>query len=158
MPSMTHKVLFVCVHNSARSQMAEAFLNKYGHVWFEAESAGIEPVRLNPIVVEAMEEAGIDISQNPTRGVFDLFRMGKTYDAVITVCDGASAERCPVFPGTARRIAWSFGDPSTFTGTHEQILEQTRRVRDEIKEKILQFIKEGSGPDYWLHPSDSHGQ
>ncbi len=150
MPAIKPKVLFVCIHNSARSQMAEAFLKQLGGDQFEAESAGIEPGKLNPDVVAVMRETGIDISKNGTRGVFDLLHQGKAYQAVITVCDAASAERCPVFPGITKRIAWSFPDPSKFTGTLEEILEQTRKVRDEIKEKVAEFIQEAGKPHYWL--------
>jgi arsenate reductase len=96
--------------------MAEAFLNKYGADLFEAESAGLEPGTLNPNVVTVMQEVGIDLSGKSTRGVFDLFRLGRRYNAVITVCDKEAAERCPLFPGIVRRIAWSFKDPSTFQG------------------------------------------
>src|SRR5476651_1079343 len=123
------KILFVCIHNSARSQMAEAFLNKFGGDAFQAESAGIEPGKLNPNVVKVMQEIGIDISKKETQGVFDLFKQGKLYQAVITVCDAASAEACPIFPGMIKRLGWSFADPSAFTGTKEEILEQTRKVR-----------------------------
>lgn len=91
------KILFVCIHNSARSQMAEAFLNLYGEGRLIAESAGLEKGKLNPNVVKVMQEIGIDISQNETKEVFDFFRQGKLYQAVITVCDAASAESCPVF-------------------------------------------------------------
>jgi len=150
MSDSKHKVLFVCIHNSARSQMAEAFLKKYGSEHFEAESAGLEPGKLNPNVVEVMQEIGIDISKNKTQGVFDLFREGKLFNAVISVCDGANAERCPIFPGRVKRILWSFSDPSSFTGTHEEILEQTRKVRDEIKEKVLQLISEAPLIRFWI--------
>ena len=147
---MKHKVLFVCIHNSARSQMAEAFLKEYGSESFEAESAGLEPGKLNPNVVEVMQEIGIDISQNKTQGVFDLFKQGRLFNAVISVCDGASAERCPIFPGRVKRILWSFSDPSSFTGTHEEVLEQIRKVRDEIKESVLALIKEASTLNFWI--------
>ena len=150
MPPIKHKVLFVCIHNSARSQMAEAFLNELGAENFEAESAGIEPGTLNPNVIAVMQEAGIDISKNPTKSVFDILKAGKQYDAVVTVCDAASAERCPIFPGKTKRIAWSFTDPSKFSGSKEEILEQTRKVRDEIKEKINGFMKEARELSYWL--------
>ncbi len=143
------KILFVCIHNSARSQMAEAFLNKFGGDMFQAESAGIEPGKLNPNVVQVMQEIGIDISKNGTQGVFDLFKQGKLYQAVITVCDAASAESCPIFPGKVKRLGWSFADPSAFTGTKEEILEQTRKVRNEIKEKVLTFIAEAKHLEYW---------
>ena len=149
MSDLKHKVLFVCIHNSARSQMAEAFLNKHGKGEFEAESAGIEPGKMNPNVVKVMQEVGIDLSEKSTQGVFDLFRQGKFYNAVITVCDAASAERCPVFPGRVKRVAWSFEDPSAFRGTEEEILQHTRQVRDEIEKAILNFIEESNLVSYW---------
>ena len=145
-----HKVLFVCIHNSARSQMAEAFLNKHGNGQFEADSAGIEPGKLNPNVVKVMQEAGIDLSRKGTQGVFDVIRQGKSYNAVITVCDAASAERCPIFPGMVKRIAWSFEDPSAFKGSPEEILKHTRKVRDEIEKAVLEFIKEAGMVSYWI--------
>jgi arsenate reductase len=135
-------VLFVCIHNSARSQMAEAFLASICGEQFEAYSAGIEPGRLNPIVVEAMQEIGIDISKNQTKAVFDMFKSGKGFAYVITVCDETSAERCPIFPGVTTRLHWSFPDPSSFPGTHEEKLAKTREVRDTIKEKIETWCAE----------------
>ena len=144
------KVLFVCIHNSARSQMAEAFLNKYGRGIFDAESAGLEPGKMNPNVVQVMQEVGINLSQKATRGVFDLLKQGNSYDAVITVCDGASAEKCPIFPGSGKRIAWSFEDPSSFKGTREEILAHTREVRNEIEKSVKSFIGEASVLGYWI--------
>lgn len=144
-----HKVLFVCIHNSARSQMAEAFLNKYGGDTLIAESAGFEPGKLNPNVVQVMQEVGIDISNKKTQGVFDLFKQGRMYQAVVTVCDAASAEGCPIFPGVVKRLGWSFPDPASFTGTQQEILEQTRKVRDEIKDAVLTFIEEAKHYHYW---------
>lgn len=135
------RVLFVCIHNSARSQMAEAFLNNMAGDRFEAESAGIEPDVLNPLAVEVMKEVGIDISQNKTKGVFEFVKKGKLFQYVITVCDEASAKGCPVFPGLAKRLHWSFHDPSTFEGTYEERLEETRKVRDEIKNRISEWLK-----------------
>jgi len=129
--------------------MAEAFLNHYGEEKFEAESAGIEKGKLNPYVIRAMREVGIDISNNETKKVFDLFRQGKSYQAVITVCEKEAAERCPVFPGNVKRIAWSFPDPSKFTGTDEEILTKVRLVRDEIKEEVRQLIYEASNTTFW---------
>ena len=134
------KVLFVCIHNSARSQMAEAFLNSIAGDRFEAESAGLEPGVLNPLAVEAMKEAGIDISKNKTKGVFEFVKQGKLFNYVITVCDTASAARCPVFPGLAKRLYWSFSDPSAFEGTYEERLEKTRGVRDEIENRIVEWL------------------
>ena len=137
------RVLFVCVRNSARSQMAEGFLNSLAGDRFEAMSAGLEPGTLNPIAVEAMKEAGIDISQNTVKSAFDLFRKGELFSYVITVCDAASAEMCPLFPGLlTKQIHWSFPDPSAFTGSHAEKLEKTRSVRDAIKEKIEAWLKE----------------
>jgi arsenate reductase len=130
--------------------MAEAFLKKYGSEYFEAESAGLEPGKLNSHVVEVMQEIGIDISMNGTQSVFDLFRQGRFYNAVITVCDEASAERCPIFPGRVKRLAWSFPDPSSFTGSKEEILEQIRIVRDQIKDKIIVFQNEAKDLSFWL--------
>ncbi len=135
------KVLFVCVHNSARSQMAEKFLNELGKDKFIAESAGLEPGVLNPFAVKAMAEIGYDISQNKTKSVFDFYKIEKTYDYVITVCDPQAAERCPIFPGKVQRLHWGFKDPSSFVGSDEEKLEFTRKIRDEIKEKIMAFIK-----------------
>jgi arsenate reductase (thioredoxin) len=134
------KILFVCIHNSARSQMAEAFLNTLGGDKFSAESAGLEPGLLNPLVVKSMGEAGIDISQNRTKDVFEFFKEGRRFDYVITVCDEASGERCPVFPGALKKIHWSFADPSAFTGTEEEKLKKISDVRDSIKLKIQEFI------------------
>jgi len=136
------KVLFVCVHNSARSQMAEAYLKKFGSEKFEAESAGIEPGKLNLVVVEAMKEDGIDISSNKTKDVFEFFKQGKVFHYVITVCDKSAAERCPVFPGAVKRLNWSFPDPSALQGTFEEKLEGTRIIRDQIKEHVKNLIKE----------------
>jgi|SRR5664279_3251148 len=145
-----HKVLFVCIHNSARSQMAEAFLNKYGEGKYMAESAGLEPGKLNQNVVKVMQEVGIDLSNKGTQSVFELFRKGAMYNAVVTVCDEASAEQCPIFPGKVKRIAWSFEDPSTFKGTEEEVLQHTREVRDVIKLTIEGFIEESSIARYWI--------
>ena len=135
------KVLFICVHNSARSQMAEAFLKQMAGDRFEVESAGLEPGKLNPVVVEVMKEVGIDISQNKTKSVFDFFKQGKQYDYVITVCDESQSGSCPVFSGKGQRLHWNFDDPSSFQGSHEEKLEKTRRVRDQIKQKIDEWQK-----------------
>ena len=135
-------ILFVCIHNSARSQMAEAFLNKDGAGKYKADSAGLEAGKMNPNVVKVMLEVGIDLSRKGTKTVTDLQKTGAAYDTVITVCDGANAEKCPVFPGGGRRIAWFFNDPSGFKGSPEEILHRTRGVRNEIEKSVLNFIKE----------------
>jgi arsenate reductase (thioredoxin) len=158
MPIMNskHKILFVCIHNSARSQMAEAFLKKYGNDVFEAESAGLEPGTLNPSVVTVMQEVGIDLTGKPTQAVYDLFKQGRLYNAVITVCDKEAAERCPIFPGMVKRIAWSFKDPSAFTGGKEEILQHTREVRDEIEQQIKAFVREASSVSYWIPTTETN--
>lgn len=135
------KVLFVCIHNSARSQMAEELLRKIAGDRFEAESAGLEPGKLNPIVVDVLKEEGINISGKQTKAVFDLYKAGNLYHYVIAVCDGASAERCPIFPGGAMRIHWSFTDPSKFEGPYEQKLEKVRAVKEEIKARLLAWVE-----------------
>jgi len=137
---MKKKVLFVCIHNSARSQMAEAFLNRICGDQFEAFSAGLEPGKLNPTVIEVMKEIGIDISGNQTKAVFDFVKSGQMFAYVITVCDEASAERCPIFPGVTTRLHWSFPDPSKFEGAEK--LAKTGEVRDAIKKKIEQWCAE----------------
>lgn len=134
------RVLFVCVHNSARSQMAEAFLNKMAGDRFEAWSAGLEPGTLNPLAVEVMKEVGIDISGKTTKSVFDLFKSGALFSYVVTVCDAEAAQRCPTFPGITRTINWSFPDPASFMGTWEERVARTREVRDAIRAKIEGFV------------------
>ena len=138
---MKAKVLFVCIHNSARSQMAETFLNKYGGDYFEAQSAGIEPGKLNPIVIEAMREKGFDLSQNKTKSVQQMIDSKQDFKYVVTVCDEASAERCPVFPGKTTRLHWGFPDPSALQGTPEEKLARTRVIRDEIEAKIKSWCE-----------------
>jgi len=130
--------------------MAEAFLKKYGGDHFQVESAGLEPGGVNPNVITVMQEIGIDLSQKGTQAVFDLFLKGRLYNAVITVCDEASAEHCPIFPGRVKRLNWSFKDPSAFTGTPEEILQQTRRVRDEIEQQIKEFAVQANKVQYWM--------
>jgi arsenate reductase len=122
--------------------MAEAFLNHICGEQFEALSAGLEPGKLNPIVVEAMQEIGIDISRNQTKAVFDMYKSGKSFAYVITVCDEASAERCPIYPGVTTRLHWSFPDPSAIPGSHEDKLVRTREIRDTIKAKIYEWCAE----------------
>ncbi len=135
------RVLFLCVHNSARSQMAEAFLNTHAGDRFEAMSAGLQPGTLNPNVVEVMKEAGIDISQNRTKSASDLYRQNLLFAYVITVCDAEAADRCPVFPGVTTRLHWPLPDPSAFTGTHEEVLARTRAVRDQVEQKVREFVE-----------------
>jgi arsenate reductase len=137
------KVLFVCVHNSGRSQMAQGWMNHLCGNRFLAESAGITPANtVRPQVVEVMQEAGIDISDNKPRSVFDVYKTGEVFSYIITVCDQASAEQCPVFLGLIKQIHWSFPDPSKLTGTEDEKIEQLRHIRDSIRDKILSWCGE----------------
>jgi len=121
--------------------MAEAFVNTYYSDKFTAESAGLEPGTLNPLVVKLMAEIGIDISKNITKDVFAFIKEGRKYDYVVTVCDEASGQRCPVFPGALKKINWSFEDPSALTGTEEKKLKKISSIRDSIKTKLEDFLK-----------------
>ena len=144
---MKKKVLFICVHNSARSQMAAALLNKRCGEFFQAESAGLEPGKLNPLAVEVLREAGIDISRNKTRAVFDVFVSGELFAYVITVCAESEAAGCPIFAGVTKRLHWSFPDPSKLPGSYEERLEGTREIRDQISDRIESWCDEVCAPD-----------
>ena len=142
------RVLFLCVHNSARSQMAEAYLNKLGEGLFEAESAGYEPGKLNPVVIDVMKEDGIDISDNRIDSVYDFFKEQRFYGYIISVCDAANNQKCPIFPGVPERIHWDIADPASFKGSYEHKIAETRVVRDKIKKKVKEFIEEVKGKHY----------
>lgn len=135
-------VLFICVHNSARSQMAEAYLRFFAGDRVTVESAGLEPGTLNPLVVQVMKEEGIDLSGKKTQSVFDLHRAGKTYDLVIAVCSKEAQERCPIFPGVGQTLHWPFADPSGVQGSRQQKLAEIRQIRDRIRAKIRQFSEQ----------------
>jgi arsenate reductase len=136
------RVLFVCTQNSARSQIAEAFLNNLAGDRLEAYSAGLEAGDLNPLAVEVMREAGIDIAHNRTKSVFELFKRGELFSYVIAVCDQEAAQKCPIFPGLrTERIVWNFEDPAAFAGTYEERLAKMRTLRDGIKNKVIEFIE-----------------
>lgn len=130
---MKQRVLFICTHNSARSQMAEGLLRHLGGKRFEVFSAGTEATRVRPLAIRAMAEVGIDISGQQSK-TLDRY-LDEPFDDVITVCDTA-AEACPVFPGATRRRHWSFEDPSKARGNEAEQLEVYRRVRDEIRSRI----------------------
>jgi len=137
---MKKKVLFVCIHNSARSQMAEELLRKKAGDKFETESAGLNPGGLYPPVVQILkEDEDIDITGKKTQAVQDIIDSGKQYDYVITVCDEASAEKCPHFPGQGQRLHWGFQDPSSFTG--DDFFSQTRAIKTEIESKIQEWLQ-----------------
>ena len=142
------KVLFVCIHNSARSQMAEAYLREFGEGKFIVESAGLTAGTLNPYAVKIMEEDGIYISHKTTKNVFDFYKEGKLFHYVITVCDEASSERCPIFPSNSKNLNWPFVDPSKLQGTDEEIMNEIRIIRNQIKEKVLAFIAELKDKNY----------
>lgn len=135
------RVLFVCIHNSARSQMAQAFLQHFSQGKIEASSAGLEAGKLNPLVVTLMQEIGIDISHHQTQTVADVLARHEHWDYVITVCDAASGERCPVFPVMTKRLHWSFEDPSAVTGLLEERQAKIRIIRDAIAARIKQWLE-----------------
>lgn len=135
-----HKVLFVCIHNSARSQMAEAYLKKLGGPGFEVESAGFEPTTINPLVVDVMREEGIDLSAKGTQSVFDLFKNGRVFTHVITVCDDSQESKCPIYPGMTHRLHLPFPDPGTLSGDRDEQLRQTRAIRDSIRQAVEELI------------------
>ena len=139
---MATKILFLCVHNSARSQMAEAYLKEFGGNLYDVESAGLEPGILNPLAVKVMLEEGIDISKNKTNDVFEFYKEGKLFEYIFTVCDKVAAERCPIFPGVTKVINWSFEDPSKVTGTEEEKIEKVRLIRDQIKNTVSTFVEQ----------------
>jgi arsenate reductase (thioredoxin) len=143
---MKKRVLIICEHNSARSQIAAAYLRKYGSDDYDVESAGLVPTELNPLAVAVMKEAGIDISDQKPQSVFGLFQQGKLYQTIITVCQPA-ADKCPIFPGVVKRLHWPFNDPAQFTGTWEQKLSQTRQVRDKIENAVKEWISENRIPE-----------
>ncbi len=140
----TLSVLFLCTGNSARSQMAEAFLRKYGGQAFEAYSAGLEPKDINPHTRQVMQEVGLDLSGHRSKSVMEY--MGKKFFSyLITVCDRAE-KNCPAtFPGVGQRLHWSFDDPAAFVGSEADTLETFREIRDQIEEKIKAFVAAGRG-------------
>jgi arsenate reductase (thioredoxin) len=131
------KVLFICQHNSGRSQIAEAYLREIYGDYFEIESAGLEPAEaINPLVVAVMQEVGMDLSKKKPQSVFELFKLGKVYEHVVTVCH-TSESKCPLFPGITKRWHWPFPDPATVHGTKPEKLAAIRNIREEIKEWLL---------------------
>lgn len=135
------KVLFLCTGNSARSQMAEAFLRKYGGERFEAHSAGLEPKGLNPYTIQVMEEIGIPLEGHTSKDL-RVYLGHVNFGYLITVCDHAE-KNCPTtFLGMSHRLHWSFEDPAAFEGSHEEKLAKFRQVRDQIQEKIQEWLVE----------------
>lgn len=136
------KVLFICVHNSGRSQIAEEYLKRIGGDGFEVESAGYKPTSLNPLVEKVMGEDGFDLCGKCTQSAWDLFKDNRIFSYVITVCDRAHEEECPLFPKPFTQLNWPFPDPESFEGTEEEKLEQVRVLRDSIKKRVEQFVEE----------------
>ena len=136
------RVLFLCTHNSARSQMAEGFLRARGGERFEVASAGTEKTSVNPLAIQVMAERGIDISRHTSKTIDGL--LGQPWDYLVTVCDDAS-ERCPFVPGLRNRLHWSFPDPSRASGTEEERLAVFRAVRDQIETRLAEWLR-AQGP------------
>jgi len=132
------RVLFLCTGNSCRSQMAEGFLRHMAGDRFEAFSAGVKPTQVNPLAIKVMAEAGIDISKHRSKSAMEF--IGQKFDFVVTVCDNAK-QTCPIFPGKYEKIHWDLEDPAEAQGTEEERLVFFRRIRDEIKNNVLAFIK-----------------
>jgi arsenate reductase len=135
------RVLFLCTDNSARSQMAEAFLRKYAGDRFEAHSAGLEPKGMNPLTIKVMEEVGVDMSGHTSKG-FETYLGKMLFQYLVTVCDDAE-KNCPTtWPGVSDRLHWNFEDPATFIGSDEEKLTKFRQVRDQIDQKVKAWIAE----------------
>ena len=134
------KVLFLCTGNTARSQMAEAFLRAYAGDHFDVYSAGLEPQEIHPLTVRVMREAGFDLTGHRAKGLNEF--LGKLhFGYLVTVCDRAH-ETCPVFPGMGTRIFWPFEDPAQASGTEEERLDVFRRVRDAIDDRIRHWVQD----------------
>ncbi len=140
MPSMKKRVLFLCTHNSCRSQMAEGLINHFLGDRYEAHSAGTEATRVNPLAAQVLAEIGIDISGQRSK-TLDEFA-GQPFDHVITLC-GSANEQCPLFFGGVQRVHIGFDDPSRLTGTPEEVLPEFRRVRDEIRARLTAYLTGG---------------
>ncbi|MDD2367384.1 MAG: arsenate reductase ArsC [Desulfuromonadaceae bacterium] len=134
---MKKRVLFLCTHNSCRSQMAEGLINHYLADSFDAFSAGTEATRVNPLASQVLAELGIDISTHHSKTIDDF--AGQTFDHVITLC-GSANEQCPIFFGGVKRVHIGFDDPSRLPGRPEEVLPEFRRVRDEIKAKLIEYL------------------
>ncbi len=134
------RVMFICIHNSGRSQMGEALLRHLAGDRFEVQSAGIEAGTLNPLVVKAMGEIGVSMEGHYAKKAMDFVSRGEHFDYVITVCDESNAERCPMFPGKHVRLHWGLPDPSALAGTDEEKLAGIRPIRDAIEARVREFI------------------
>jgi len=135
------KILFVSINNSTRSQIAEAYMNLLSCGRYIAESAGLEKGELHPLAVQVMSEEGIDISQNTTNKVIDFYREGRLYHYVIRLFDDRSDERCPVFPDIYESIHWNIPNPSASAGTNEEKLANIRKVRQMIRDNVIEWVR-----------------
>lgn len=136
------RVLFVCVQNSFRSQVAQAIMShKYGDQ-FEVESAGLNVTQIHPLAIEAMRDYGIDISQNTVDSVFDYYKEGRLYSYVITVCSRENEKECPIFPGIKMRLNWDLENPEYYTGTDEEKSDRARNLVYEIEKRIDELVSE----------------
>ena len=134
------RVLFLCTGNSARSQMAEAFLRRLGGDRYEAFSAGLEPKEIHPLTRQVMAEIGYDLEGHRAKSLTEY--LGKAhFGYLVTVCDRAE-QKCPIFPGMGQRLHWSFDDPAAAEGSEEERLAVFRRVRDEIQTRIAAWLQE----------------
>ena len=140
MANEKRRILFVCVQNSFRSQIAEAIVNKKYGDRFVAESAGLNIGKINPLAIRVMNEYGTDISNNQVNSVFDYYKEGRFYSYVITVCSREAEKECPVFPGIRERLNWELENPENFTGTEEEKYQKAIEIRDEIERRIDEFI------------------
>lgn len=134
------RILAICIHNSARSQMTEEYIRMACGDGVHVESAGIEPGIVNPVVAELLRQEGVDIAHKQTQSVYDLHAAGKSFDYVIAVCDPEAAEKCPIFPAEKKRLHWPFPDPSKAAGTMEEKLEYVKPIRDQIKAQVSRFL------------------
>ena len=132
------RILFLCTGNSARSQIAEGFLRHMAGDKFEVYSAGVKPTQVNPLSIKVMAEVGVDMSKHRSKSAMEF--IGQKFDYVITVCDNAK-QTCPVFPGHYEKLHWSLEDPAEAEGSEEDKLKVFRKIREEIKDNVLVFIK-----------------
>ncbi len=155
------RVLFLCGQNTARSQIAEAYMKTIDEGDFTVESAGLEAgPGIHPVAAEVMREIGLDIAENDVTAVMDLFREGREYDYVVAVCDAAKAGRCPDFPGEHKRLHWPFRDIGALEGSWEEKLSAAREIREQIREAVEGMIAEiraGREPEEKSDPRPGYG-
>ncbi len=134
------RIMFVCIHNSARSQMCEAFVKQYAPERFEEHTSGIEKGKLNPLVVNSMMEINISMEGQYAKSAKEYIDRNEEFDYIVTVCDESSAERCPTFPGKHVRLHWGFSDPSALMGSDEEKLQGIRPIRDAIQKRVKDWL------------------